>query len=371
MHLLKIESRLELGPKDVIAPGEYIATDTVCAQLLLMADGGTMTPLSEHRPFRDDRDWNGKRLLFMRAGGFGDLILLTPVLREIKRRWPTCHIAVSTMTHYAAVYEGLDFVNEIVPFPLPWSIAEEFGAWTFYENAIEKNPRAHDLHMTELFGELAGVGKIENLLPAYKISASEAIWAQVQYPRIPNMRRVCVQHATSAKCRIYSEMGLVCSLLEQRGWEVLLLGQKGGPFEPKLPTDDKLPPNLRNLIAAGLTFRQSAAVINTADVFIGPDSALLHIAGALEVPAVGLYGPFPWQLRTAHCPTTVAISGTGDCAPCNHHVNATMRNHFPANCPSASTGYCQVLKEIKPERVATKADQIARNYREPALSFPS
>lgn len=370
MHILKIDSRIEIGPKDVIGPGEHLATDIVAAQLLLMADGGTMTPLDQHRPFRDDRDWNGRRLLFLRVGGFGDLILLTPVLREIKRRWPTSHIAVSTMSHYAPVFSGLPFVDEIVPFPLPWSVAEEFDAWVFYENSIEKNPRAHEIHATELFAEITGLGGIENLLPAYMVKPSEAIWAQEAYPRVPNVRRACVQVATSARCRVYSEMGLVCTLLCDQGWEILLLGEKGGPNEPKMPPEDKLPPTLRNLIPSGLSFRQSSAVLATADVFIGPDSSLLHVAGALGVPAVGLYGPFPWKLRTAHCPTTIALSGAGDCAPCFHHVNGTMKNHFPAHCPSAKTGYCGVLKDIKPERVAAKADQIARQYREPQFAFP-
>ncbi len=371
MHILQINAHLEFGPKDAIKPGEYLVTDTIGAQLVLMADGGTMTPLTELRPFRSDVNWNGKRLLVMRVGGFGDLVLLTPVLREIKRRWPSCYIAFSTMKHYAPIYDGLPFIDEIVPFPLPWSIAEEFDAWILYENSVEKNPRAKELHITELFGEIAGVTEIEDLLPAYTVKPSEAIWAREGFPRVPNLRRVCVQYATSARCRIYSEMGLVASLMESQGWEVFLLGQKGGMYEPKMPPDDKLPANLRNLIQAGLTIRQSAALIGTADVFIGPDSALLHVAGAMGVPAVGLYGPFPWKLRTAHAPTTFSLSGVGSCSPCFHHVNQTLKNHFPAQCPSAQTGYCGVLKTIKPETVAAKADKIARQYREPEIAFPS
>lgn len=368
MHILKINARVEIGPKDVIDPGEYMATDTVAAQLLLMADGGTMTPLEQHRPFREDKDWNGKRVMFMRSGGFGDLVLLTPVLREVKRRWPGVHVAVSTMSHYGQVLTGLPFVDEIVPFPLPWNVAEEFDAWVLYENAIEKNPRAKELHATELFGEIAGITEIEDLQPAYHIKPSEVIWATEGHPRT-EAKRICIQPSTSARCRIYADMGNVAESLCAKGWEVFLLGAKDAPLEPKLPPDDKLPPGLTNMIQRGLTIRQSVALIATSDVFLGGDSALLHIAGALSIPSIGLYGPFPWRLRTAHSPSIQALSGVGECSPCFHHIGATMRNPFPAHCPSAKTGYCEVLKSIKPERIVAKIEQL--EIKPKATQFPN
>lgn len=372
MHILKIDSAIPISGQETVLPGEYLIEDMLGAQLLLMADGGTMTPLLEHRRrFREDQDWNGKRVLVMRQGGFGDLILLTPVLREIKKRWPLVHLAVATMSHYAPALANLGFIDEFTSFPVSWNTAEEFDAWIFFESMVEKNPLSKSVHMSELFAMVAGLTDVEDLLPAYVQTPGEAIWAREAYPRVPNVRRVCIQPATSARCRIYKDIGKVGGLMMEAGWEVFLLGQTGGEFEPNLPPQEKLPKHLRNLIPLGLKFRQSCAVLATADVFIGADSSLLHVAGALEVPAVGLYGPFPWKLRTAHSPTTYAIQGSGDCAPCMHHVGGTMKKIFPDKCPSASTGYCGVLATIKPDRVVAKADSIARQYREPDFSFPA
>lgn len=370
MHLLTLETRLEIGPKEVLEPGTYIAPDIAAAQLMVIADGGKMSPLgrSIDRYFDGDEilsatglggsaDWSGKRILIQRAGGFGDLVLLTPVLREIKDRWPSCHIGVSTMAHYGVVLANLPFVDEVLPFPILKSTADTFDAWIFYENAIEKNPRAHELHMTELFSEIAGLTGIENLLPEYRVKPSEAVWANESFPRVNGTRRVCIQVGASGRCRRYTQFGEVASQMVERGWEVMLLGTAD-----ELPSlkGKTLPPLLLNLTDRNMTFRQSCAVVNTADCFVGADSALLHVAGALAVPAVGLYGPFPWKLRTAHSPTTFAFQGTGDCAPCFHHVSATMRNHFPAHCPSASKGMCEVVNSTKPERVVAKAEQIMR-----------
>jgi len=355
MHILTLQDSVDLGDQ-TIEQGRYIIDDLNAAHLLVLASRGQMTTLDEVRPLDENQDWNDKKILFMRAGGFGDLVLLTPVLREIKRRWPNCHLAISTMKHYAPVISNLELIDEIIEYPVPFDIGNSFNAWVFLENAIERNPRAREIHMTELFGEIAGVASIDNLLPEYRVKATEAIWANEAYPRVNGTKRCCIQVGTSALCRTYprSKLSEVCIELLQRGWEVFLLGAKG---EVKF---DKAPPaGLRNLADANLTLRQSAAVMSQSDVFLGSDSALLHIAGALAVPAVGLYGPFPWHLRTKHCPTTVAISGNGACAPCFHHVNAARRNHFPTDCPSRSKGICEVLADISPARIVTKLEAIA------------
>lgn len=362
MHILTLSARLELGPKDILEPGRYISTDVVAAQLLLMADGdGSMTPLEESRPAVKmplaGADWSGKKILIQRGGGFGDLVLMTPVLREIKRRWPTCHLAISTMSHYSVCLLNLPFVDEILPFPVPMEIAEKYEAWVFYENAVEKNSHARELHITEVFGEIAGIKSITDLKPEYRVKPTEAIWANEAYPREPGKMRIAVQVGAAAKLRRYPLWGETCSEMSRRGWEIMLLGTPGelSPMDPK-----KTPPGIKNLTALGLTFRQSCAVLNGCDAFAGSDTALLHVAGALGVPAVGLYGPFPWRLRTAHCPTTVALSGIGECAPCFHHVGPTMRQDFPDKCPSKAKGFCEVLASIKPERIVAKIDQIAR-----------
>jgi ADP-heptose:LPS heptosyltransferase len=360
MHLLTLSASVDLGPLDQIPPGEYAVEDVAAAQLLVLAGGGRMAPFVtevERSALFGGQDYNGKSILLVRAGGFGDLVLLTPVLREIKRRWPAAKVRVSTMRHYAPVLSNLPFVDEVLPYPVPVGVVNECAAVVFYENAIEHNPRAEELHATELFGEIAGLLEIADLKPEYRVRPSEAVWANEAYPRVNGTRRVCIQVGASAALRVYpqKQMGEVVGALLKRGWEVFLMGDKG---EVKLP--DATPPGLRNLAAAGLTFRQSCAVVSQADVLIGNDSALVHVAGALDVPAVAPYGPFPWKLRTAYSPSVHAIQGNAGCDPCFHHVNVARRNHFPDHCPSKKRGICQVLESIKPDRIVALAEKVAR-----------
>lgn len=330
-------------------------------QLLFLCNGGSMRPVTESRPFDETKDWNGKRILLVRGGGFGDLILMTPVLREIKARWPNAHVAMATMSRYAPVLHNLPFVDETIQYPAPKALVDGYDAWIFFEKAIEDNPRARDVHMTDLFAEIAGVGEIQDKKPQFELTNNERIWVMEGYPRVNGVRRLCVQGTASAVCRIYpqDQLNKALSILHDKGWEIFLMGERG-EIDKVQETEF-----LRNLSAHGLTFRQSCAVINNADCVLGPDSALIHVAGALGVPAVGLYGPFPWKLRTAYCPTTVAIQGHGSCSPCFHHKH--LNNHWPAGGPCQKSGRCDVLNSIKPETVAHKIEQIAKKFELAAL----
>lgn len=368
MHFLTLPARVELGPQDAVDAGEYVVDDVNAAQLLVIAGGGAMrlAHFESERQLDPAADYNGRKILVMRAGGFGDLVLLTPVLREIKRRWPACILHVSTMAHYAAVLATLPYVDEILPYPLPVDVARDHAVQIFFENAVERNPRAHEIHMTELFAEIAGVVVAEDLLkPDYRVKATEAIWANEAYPRT-SKRRACIQVGASAALRVYPRelMGQIVGKLLKDGWEVFLLGAHG---EIKLPDSPR--PGLRNLSAAGLTFRQSCAVVAQSDCLIGGDSALVHIAGALDVPAVALYGPFPWKLRTAHSPSVHAIQGHDGCEPCFHHVNPARKDYFPAHCPSRAKGHCQVLAAIEPARVVVLVGRVARQIPQGAEQF--
>jgi ADP-heptose:LPS heptosyltransferase len=369
MHLLDLPERIELELEHPIEPGRYLLEDVNAAHLLVLAGGGQMVPYLQPVPLSPDALLESASVLFMRAGGFGDLVLLTPVLRELKRRSPATKIAVCTMRHYGVVLEGLPYVDEIVPYPPSEEKANSYSACVFYENAVERNPAAEQIHITDLFAMLAGIEGMDAAakLPEYRVKASEAIWANEMFPRQPGVRRVCIQVGTSSAARVYhrGQLGEATGKLTKDGWEVFLLGEKG-----EINLQGRTAPNLRNLADMGLSFRQSCAVLSTADAFLGSDSALLHVAGALAVPAVGLYGPFPWKLRTAYCPTTFAIQGTeirvggAPCSPCFHHVNSARRNHFPDHCPSKKKGFCEVLASITPDRIVGKLNQIAPKARE-------
>lgn len=371
MHILKLEGRVHLAPDNIVEPGTYICENLLAAQLLVMGGGGEMEPLKESRkPLFLAPDADAELLvsraggsadtllpcasiLIGRTGGLGDLILLTPDIREIKRRWPTVRIAVACIRELGAGLENLPFVDEILPYPVSQEKANTYDGWIWLENAVEKGEDSRTLHSVDCVAKFIGLDLPADCdkRQAYVVSAMERADIKEAYPRIPGVRRLCIQPKASAACRTYNKTGQVIAEFLKKGWEVFLLGNAG-----EFKTEPK--PGLRT-ITDGWTFRHRAALVETADCLLAPDSSLLHVAGALGVPAVGLYGVFPWQLRTLYAPTTRALMRVEGfpCAPCHHH--ATPAKPFPEKCPTASKGYCGVMDAIPVEQIVKAVEEMA------------
>jgi len=360
VHIITLNEKLQHKPTIDLPPGDYLAEDLNAAQLLLLADGGKINSvhpeeIAVRHPFDPKEDWNGKRVLVMRTGGFGDLILMTPVLREIKRRWPDVTLDLACFPNYRPVLENLPYVNLAPTYPVPWLEALQYDAWVLMENVIEKNPDAKKMHMTDLFASRFGFAAkdIADKKPEYRVTERERIWAEEAYPRIKGVHRLAVQFNAQVLNRTYpgQRMQVVIEHFHKLGWEIMVMGREG---ELQMQEGDLL----HNLTAHKHTIRQSAAVIATSDCLLGPDSALLHLAGALDVPAVGIYGPFPAELRVAYSPSIQVIEGSGHCAPCFHHVRNGKQ--FPSHGPCASKGFCTVLDSIPVKKVIDRVTLTAK-----------
>ncbi|MCX7174783.1 MAG: glycosyltransferase family 9 protein [Proteobacteria bacterium] len=124
--------------------------------------------------------------------------------------------------------------------------------------------------------------------------------------------------------------------LHQRGLAVVFTG---GAEPAELAYIDAiaraLPDNPLTLNLAGtLTLGATAELIRRARLYVGPDTAVTHIAAATGTPTVALFGPSnpvkwgpwphgwtsgtsPWQRRGSHRRGNVfLLQGPGDCVPC-------------------------------------------------------
>jgi heptosyltransferase-3 len=123
--------------------------------------------------------------------------------------------------------------------------------------------------------------------------------------------------------------------LSGRGYRIVLTGGSH-PGEIAYVADlaRDMPPEVTN--AAGrLSLAASACLVSRARVYVGPDTALTHVAAALGIPTVALYGPTnpvkwgPWPARHAadgnpwrRCGSQRAgnvflLQGAGACVPCH------------------------------------------------------
>jgi len=97
--------------------------------------------------------------------------------------------------------------------------------------------------------------------------------------------------------------------------------------------------------------RNAMAIIALCDLFIGPNSGLMVIATALQIPTIGLFGAFNPRLRAKFYDKFIGLMGRAKCAPCNEHWTE-CREGYPAPC----------MKMITPNEVYTTAQVLLKNY---------
>lgn len=296
-------------------------------------------------PFDPSKDWNNCDVWLNRGGGYGDLMMLTPLIRELKKRWPFIRIHVACGKHYWPIFDGIDVFLEKIP--IPFEKVMGISAFLNFEELIEGNPKGRKLHMADLFADQAGI-KLSDHSLEYHLDENEKKWALAKYPRNNGLPRIGIQVLASAFCRTYPQMQMVMADLAKKA-EVYLFGSPG-----QLVLEKEFP-NIHNLTADNLTFRESAAVLATCNCCVSPDSAMVHIASALDVPCVALYGPFPSGLRITSM-KAVVIEGKAPCAPCFFH--ADLMDEFPQGMPCTKEKMCVAMKAIPPEEVVKQALEL-------------
>lgn len=349
MHILSVPDSIPLGFM-TLQPGRYFLEDRNGAELMLRSPGTSLTVAPQTHPLNSF----SSRILLVATMGFGDALLLTPCLRQIKASLPAATLHIATFPEYRQIFFGLPYVDGFADYPVPTEKLEEYDCVLILEGAVENHPQAQIQHMTDRFAEHLGLA-LGDKKPDLRLSSEELEWVMASFPKKPAEKRIGIQVQAGVRCRTYpgSHLNLLANGLAQAGWEVYLMGRPG-----EFAAQDQ--GRIHNLSRRALTWRQSAAFLKTCDVFVGPDSSLLHAAGALDVPAVGLFGPYPWKLRTAYYTTVFCIQGSEGCDrhPCFHVEHAGLPP-FPMDQPCARSGRCEVLASILPKRVIAKIEQVA------------
>lgn len=114
-------------------------------------------------------------------------------------------------------------------------------------------------------------------------------------------------------------------------------------------------PNVMAFRAPNL--RELWAITSQAKVVIAPDSMMVHVAGCLGVPCIGLWGPFDPVSRVKYYSNHHPIFNKDVCpfAPCGHYLNK-----FPKYCPPRKDRIvCEVLAAIAPSQVIDAVAKVA------------
>lgn len=353
---------------------------------------------------------NIQRLLIIMQGGVGDTLFATPGIRALKEQKPEIEINVCTWNIGLGIIRNNPNIDKQI-FTIPSELAlhyPDFDEVIDFSRVIGYRPEAEYTNSYDIynqhFEELFGI-EINNKIPEMFLTPDEKIQA----------RNVLIDNGVKATDKVVGiidqssnivrswpyEYSLELSYkLIDLGYKVVMLGNNNflenkryftcpiceanqsveintqlhiqtilrcrNCQEINIITGNNQVPGI--LWAMGKTdIRQAASLISQCDLVIGPDSGLMHIAGALNIPSLAIFGPLHSDLRLRYMPQANAIQSDMKCSPCFSH------NFHVGQCPLGGPN-APCMWKITPDEVVEKSIDIlsgVKYYPPPTIEIDS
>ncbi|MFI4923346.1 MAG: glycosyltransferase family 9 protein, partial [Burkholderiales bacterium] len=236
---------------------------------------------------------------------------------------------------------------------------------TFFDNL-----NTHSVLMNLKLAELVKAPKHYEVVVSWSDETTQYIDALLSQ-EIPNRRFAVLHLYPKFNYKMWHARGWseLAAWLAGRSLRIVLTGSNSPEelryIEKILPL---LPQDTLNL-AGRLNLQQVACLLSRAAIYVGPDTVVTHIAAALGVPTVALYGPSnpvkwgpwpkghnkdsnPWKrLGNQSTGNVILLQGKGACVPC-----------LLEGCDRHIESFSDCLQELPSRKVIAAAESLLKKY---------
>ena len=271
-------------------------------------------------PFRRDE------LHISRKCCLGDVLMCTPALRELRRRNPGCR--VSFYTDFPDLLEGLPFIDRV----RPMVEQPEDYVWLNYEWSLPPHR-----HIARIIGDLLGLD-VRDVRPSCAVRPDLVERFRNEWSDLPRPHVVVTRRASSYTPNKDWPDPYWDALVARLAARATVIDVGGPATEPS----DR--PAGSYLDLRGQTTRpELIAAIAAADLHIAPITGTVHIAAAMAVPTIVIYGGYEHPDCTDY-PGNINLYSPVECAPC----------WLRGPCPYGK----KCLHQITPDHVLSAVDQL-------------
>lgn len=332
-----------------------------------------------------------KRILVIKMSALGDAVLIIPSLKAIKRQFPSSKVSCLTSITTKDIFQRCPYIDELIVCDFKGRDKGLAGLWPLAKKILRKrfdcvidfqnNKISHLLsyvtmcparygynngklgflmnkaiqddqrkvldpveHQFRLL-KMLGIGHEDEKLQLWP-SEDDKVFAQnfLKKNVLGEKKLIGINIGASLRWQskrwILKSYSQLCEKLAQRGYYAMLTGhQDDVSFAKKI---------LKNLtfepvcVVGATSFMQLACLIEKCDCFVTGDSAPMHLAAAMRVPFVALFGPTdPKRHLPAGYPCVVLQKG---CAPC-----------YKGQCPKKAN---TCMKQIAVEDVMEAIERL-------------
>lgn len=305
------------------------------------------------------------RILIIKIGAVGDVVLATPSLRALRERFPKAHIAVLVGKESRQILQNCPYVDELIIYNKPF-VKKRFSNFLKLAGNLRRSnfdiivdfqnsARSHILSFLSLapkrlgyrnkklgfllnygIGDLGGSVpcvqhqfRVLNLLQVQLRNERLEIWPAEADNKFVNeflseqwlvsgQPLVGINIGGSPRWRTKTwpldKLSGLCDGLANRNIRVVLTGSRE---EKDLAADVTAMTNSKPINAAGKTsLNQLAALIRKCRAYVSLDSAPMHIAAAVSVPIVAVFGPTDPKRHVPPAEKIIVIRKPLKCSPC-------------------------------------------------------
>lgn len=316
---------------------------------------------------------NTKKILILRFGAIGDVVHSSELFRSIKRKHPDvsihyCSFKIPSMNIRHDPDLDRVWVAEGKSYKQLWKLAKELRKENF-DAFINLQPGIR----TRIFSLMLGMPRTITYKKTFKLHAVENFWqtGKKLFPDIELDKKLHLYIKEETKKRISNMLGkkgiiiafnmgvsgtrqgrrwpqeywhdLAKKFLDSYDCEIILTGSEYDKefSEPLL----KISPRIRSFCGK-VNVEENTALLSLCDLVISGDTGPLHIATAVNTPAIGLYGAAPVSRTGPYGENCIALNSNRDCVPCNKRKCKYLKQN---------ESYTPCLVDLKPDIVLTNA----------------
>lgn len=289
-------------------------------------------------------------LIRRQHGGMGDILMTGPALKALKSKFPDKAIHYAIPKIYHKMMANLPFIDRVLDVLQPIDYKKYFMTMDIsnpdarYESARIMAGKRVEKSRVEIYAEAIGVRDLlVDYTPIYLITKEETQWADtfLKSQKIEKDKPIIgIQLESAEEYRNYPEPKFkrLIELLRQTFNVVIFGSEKRKDYEGTVDT-------------CGFSIRELGAVLSLCDIFISVDTGPLHLAAALDITTVALFGPIDYRARCKGYSKVVALVAELDCVPCWRNCEIACKQTKNVK------GYSKCMDSIPPSVIANVANQ--------------
>jgi len=252
--------------------------------------------------YSEKPDSTCRLLILRRLGGVGDYLMITPLLRQIRVDYSMVDITYGVDLQAFPLLFDLPFVNQVVDYrtlDLKNHNYHYVVDLTTCCIAYENN-QMPVMNRIDLFARALGCYNLVDKRPYWKVTEEDRNWALEFLGRgrpLVGLHTASMDLQRNWPAAKYKEL---IELLGADGRARVVVFDHNGILDSELKS--------RVLDPGDINIRQLAALIEQLDVYMGPDSGPMHIAAALDIKSVVVFGSVPVQSRLIYYPNAVGVT---------------------------------------------------------------